>query len=825
MASTAAPPAAAAAAPPAAPSGAAASSVASVAGSSAPPVLRGASFDDTRALLRVAGFDVAAFVDDVVAADAARGPCVSRHVYHRISKGPDSEAHYTDDPPTIASQPLAPESPALAGYGHALEAGKRQVGAIMAALDAEWDGVFGEGAERLEWAQKNPMVKVVSMQTACPVLFAATPVAAPKPLDKPASAATTARAGSDGAGAAGAAEGARDDASGGGDAAAATGKPSRRGAKKAKARAAAAAAAAASARPVDQFGAQLIQGAAPAPEGAHFAALHDVKVYPPGNKDKKKGAGPPTDDAIYAEFPEIRERVPRGLTLLELNAAVDPVGDGAAEGAATDVAAAGGADGDGAGAGAAATAGAGEAAGATATASAPATERRLVVPVIVGMKKFVGGMGDEDDEEDDGGAGADSVEYKWQRFFTGSVEDCKHIVSTGKANGEAGHFAVRYVSHADAFVFIAGSKNVHLAVTSSAELDQPCYADVDRFRVAIRVARTILRVVESMPAETARQFKCFMANTWLTMIVELLDPESEHVELFPFAEPRVSFIAFVAGGLHDVPGLDKCLNPLLGFKLAEHFGFQPVTHEVAPFSDLDTIMLEVRKGYGIEGLVLYFLDGAGDVMGLLKKKTVWYIVIRAIREKNRTMARRIQKLNEEAAKIRDTWKPPAAAATGDGGAGKKNKRGGRNLSLAKLQERGPSALPDLQQAEYDFAVTRVTKRMAELKKWLGLSTAAVSEFTMLARGVLAHSRDGMLTGMYTFDDLASHFPRVWHDCMQRHGWNDRFDLGLSDAAILRESAGAFHAPMAPSAPTTGGGDSGGGGGDGGGAGAGAGAAL
>ena len=50
---------------------------------------------------------------------------------------------------------------------------------------------------------------------------------------------------------------------------------------------------------------------------------------------------------------------------------------------------------------------------------------------------------------------------------------------------------------------------------------------------------------------------------------------------------------------------------------------------------LDERMKAIRQGYCYEGEVLYFLDSESTVIGLLKKKTIWYIVCRAIREKLR----------------------------------------------------------------------------------------------------------------------------------------------------------------------------------------------
>lgn len=44
-------------------------------------------------------------------------------------------------------------------------------------------------------------------------------------------------------------------------------------------------------------------------------------------------------------------------------------------------------------------------------------------------------------------------------------------------------------------------------------------------------------------------------------------------------------------------------------------------------------MAKVREGRDYEGEVLYFMDSDNNTVGLLKKKTTWYIILRAIREK------------------------------------------------------------------------------------------------------------------------------------------------------------------------------------------------
>jgi hypothetical protein len=54
----------------------------------------------------------------------------------------------------------------------------------------------------------------------------------------------------------------------------------------------------------------------------------------------------------------------------------------------------------------------------------------------------------------------------------------------------------------------------------------------------------------------------------------------------------------------------------------------------AEFSNVTHNCNKVRSEFGYEGRVMYFLDDCNRTIGILKKKTAWYIVLRAIREKS-----------------------------------------------------------------------------------------------------------------------------------------------------------------------------------------------
>lgn len=126
-----------------------------------------------------------------------------------------------------------------------------------------------------------------------------------------------------------------------------------------------------------------------------------------------------------------------------------------------------------------------------------------------------------------------------------------------------------------------------------------------------------------------------MAATRFTFIMEYLQPTSQHVEYFDFEEAIPQFITFVPTSATEPAGLSHGMHPAFCFKIAEAFALPSVHYEEFKPEDLDGVMMDIRGDYGKEGRVLYFLDEHSRVFGLLKKKTVWYVMVRAIREKVR----------------------------------------------------------------------------------------------------------------------------------------------------------------------------------------------
>ena len=127
-------------------------------------------------------------------------------------------------------------------------------------------------------------------------------------------------------------------------------------------------------------------------------------------------------------------------------------------------------------------------------------------------------------------------------------------------------------------------------------------------------------------------------------------------------------------------------------------------------------------GYGYEGEVLYYLDSKGQVIGLLKRKTAWYVILRAIREK-------------------------------------------ASSALAAFKK-DPS-MPASTQAQ------KVEKRLREIKEWLGFSEEYLEQWIKLGNDFMhwVHKKfhnDEM-------DNRRGVFPSIWKTYLSETQQSDKID--------------------------------------------------
>lgn len=335
--------------------------------------------------------------------------------------------------------------------------------------------------------------------------------------------------------------------------------------------------------------------------------------------------------------------------------------------------------------------------------------------MIFALRKFTGGMGDEDEDQPENNK-------VWTDYFLKPLESSSKVICTRKANGEAAHLGIRWIK--DRFVLCVGSKNVHMLISNRADIEK--YSD-GRFQVARYIAEAVFNLLDSLPQESLSFLCNFMHYTRFTAVFEVLNPSNQHVEdLSHLKSTELRFISWT-NSYED----RKCnsysycaMNPKSGIDLARGIGFKTVEYEVIKPTDIDDRMNKIRHDYGYEGEVLYFLDNSENVIGLLKKKTAWYIVARAIRE--------------QAANALNAW----------------NKNGASNYDPIGSEE-------------------RMIKRLKAIKAWLDLPDECMEAWLKIGKGFLKwmieladkgdkESHEDKDKDLLRNDlELRSKFPRHW----------------------------------------------------------------
>lgn len=258
-------------------------------------------------------------------------------------------------------------------------------------------------------------------------------------------------------------------------------------------------------------------------------------------------------------------------------------------------------------------------------------------PLLRGYRKFTG---QEDDGElqpvaQDGG----DKELLLSKFFTKPVALSRWIISTTKENGEAGHLSV--LKRRDGgFVFALGSKNTHLLATSLDDID--AFYPGDAFQAARPMSKAVLKTVLSLPADKRALLCEFLWQTRATACFEVLCPSHQHVQLLDYIdEDTPVFFGLSLPLLEPLAGAEVCVNPMLPLAIMRALGVRTVDSVVFDYDPSASMeeQAEITKAhaqYQHEGAVNLFLDVDANVIGMEKHKTVWYVCLRAIREKAKT---------------------------------------------------------------------------------------------------------------------------------------------------------------------------------------------
>ncbi len=167
------------------------------------------------------------------------------------------------------------------------------------------------------------------------------------------------------------------------------------------------------------------------------------------------------------------------------------------------------------------------------------------------------------------------------------------------------------------FILCAGSKNVHLLVRSKADVQK--YRD-SRFLVAKTVASSVLDLLSDLSHDSASVLLSFLVHTRCTCVFEVLQPEYQHVvDLSHLRDSQLNFICWTlpydadaegarGAGRGAAPESHCAVAPDAALEFMASLGVVCVPHEVIPPEKAEDRMDEIRRGYGYEGEVMYFMD-------------------------------------------------------------------------------------------------------------------------------------------------------------------------------------------------------------------------
>ena len=239
------------------------------------------------------------------------------------------------------------------------------------------------------------------------------------------------------------------------------------------------------------------------------------------------------------------------------------------------------------------------------------------------IRKFFGEGIDEDKDEGE----MTHIGEDISKHLFGSVPT--HFFPTEKANGENSQV---YVDNQ--FIFI-GSKNRKIRLRRShpiedIDLYKRNYIDVanNTYFFAISFAEKLIKKL--INDEKYDMFLQFLEYTRWTANFEFENVNTQHVVYL--SETRAVLIGFSSPFIDGVT-CHPFLSVLVG--IACNLDVVGKNGELQNISEMNNYISQMRKKVNSEGDVILELDENGNVLSLIKKKTIWYIILRATREKLR----------------------------------------------------------------------------------------------------------------------------------------------------------------------------------------------
>jgi len=200
-----------------------------------------------------------------------------------------------------------------------------------------------------------------------------------------------------------------------------------------------------------------------------------------------------------------------------------------------------------------------------------------------------------------------------------------------------------------------------------------------------------------------------------------------------------------------------CVNPLISFQVAEKLGLTPIKYSVVKMDKsivtLENLMKEIRCLHREEGRVLYFIDDNNTVLGMLKKKSVWYVVLRAVREKMKYYFFTMSKLTKQ------------FTTSGD---------------EAKLKE-------TVETIHQGFP-KRMKDRLKDIKKWLKLDDSTVEQWSKLAIGFDDWFYEKWKRKAIEVKQMQSKFPVFWENYLKETSQTDDIKVKVLESEKLEGEA-------------------------------------
>ncbi|CAF0760832.1 unnamed protein product [Didymodactylos carnosus] len=336
---------------------------------------------------------------------------------------------------------------------------------------------------------------------------------------------------------------------------------------------------------------------------------------------------------------------------------------------------------------------------------------------LFALRKFTGGLGDDDDRQEDNRA--------WLNYFLIHPHDAKQIICTQKINGEAAHLSCFSLNNR--LILCAGSKNVHLCFRNHSDID--LYGNDVCYSYASSFCHTILNTLSKMSDHGAMLLN-FLCETRYTAIFEILNYAHQHVVNLEYLKDSASELKFIT--FSEVPQnfdsvvTNLCsLPPDYSIEIARCLHLSTTNYDIIENKQdiLNEYLLSIKYRHECEGSVLYFLDDNDRVVGLLKKKTIWYVILRAIREKTRPMCSHWEK--------------------------------SRKMDLSET-------------------LSKTEKRLCEIQGWLKYSDEILKCWTDLACQFIKWLSNEIKKKTISVKDISDHYPIVWTKFLNETNSNDNF---------------------------------------------------